>query len=380
MSKPKTNPRRMFLGSELVGGVARIPNRVDLEDDDSDRSPRVPDLGEAARLARLAQRGVLDYISIDDALAGNPAFSGRRRGGLDAIRLASRLAPATEGIFLVPLVRASWVEPSNLIEALIDLEAASGGRHGWELQLHDNHSPMEHSGQLLSAIVDDTWSDAEPLTRLAAQARALRKRRTDWNASPGHASAASGQPVHVMRADTPESAALAAARADVARLTVRNQDDALAKRQSLRQATADCGRPADALKVLIDLTLVLAHDQSHAEARRDLAEEITGRRLGGPGIRFVGTPTALAEACVDWVDSGACDGFTFLPTSLPVDLAMVVREVTPVLTAAGRLPTSYRERQPGRAPRSPRAIPLPRPRGAAPTRFRHGRRVGVGAA
>ncbi|MDR2379983.1 MAG: hypothetical protein LBE08_02200, partial [Bifidobacteriaceae bacterium] len=60
MSKPQAGGRRMFLGSELVGSVDKLPGRLEVEDDDADRLPTTPDLGEMARLARLAQRGVLD--------------------------------------------------------------------------------------------------------------------------------------------------------------------------------------------------------------------------------------------------------------------------------------------------------------------------------
>ncbi|MDR2380066.1 MAG: LLM class flavin-dependent oxidoreductase, partial [Bifidobacteriaceae bacterium] len=301
-------------------------------------------------------------ISIDDTLAGNPLFSGRRRGGLDAVRLAARLAPATEGVFLVPLVRVSWVEPSTLLEALVSLEIASSGRHGWELQLAEDGSPAGHSGELLTAIVDDTWSDADPLTRLAASARAFRRRKLNGAASAGHARLAPRHPVAVMRADNPASAALAVERADVARVTVGTHSEAAAKRSSLKDAAAKSGRDPAQLKVLVDLTITLADVPAHAEARKDLAEEILGQRLGGDGIRFVGTPAALADSCAEWVATEACDGFTFLPTSLPVDLMMLVSGVTPVLAAAGHMPGAYRRPYPGAG--VPRAIPVPRLRRA----------------
>jgi alkanesulfonate monooxygenase SsuD/methylene tetrahydromethanopterin reductase-like flavin-dependent oxidoreductase (luciferase family) len=351
----------MFLGSELVGSIDKLPSRIDLEDEDAERPPAAPNLGQMARLARLAQHGVLDYISIDDTLGGNPLFSGRRRGGLDSVRLAARLAPATAGVFLVPLVRANWVEPSSLLEALVSLEIASAGRHGWELQLQPGASPMGHGGELLTAIVEDTWSAADPLTRLAASARAFRQRKLVWAAGPGKGSGhtlAPRQPVHVMRADSPEATALAVERADVVRVAVASHAEALSKRAALKEAAAKAGRdPAD-LKVLIDLTVTLADLASHAEARKDLAEEIMGQRLGGDGLRFVGTPAALAGCCVEWVQAEACDGFTFLPTSLPVDLMLLVKGVTPALAEAGHTPGAYRQpRHPGGAPR---AVPVRR--------------------
>ncbi|MDR3107408.1 MAG: LLM class flavin-dependent oxidoreductase [Bifidobacteriaceae bacterium] len=379
-----TTNRRIYIGSELVSSVARFPSPIEFDDDDDDRTPFTPDLGLAARLARTAQRGVLDYICVDDTLAGNPPFSGRRRGGLDSIRLATRLATATEGIHLAPVVRSSRVEPSSLLEALVALEIASGGRHAWELQLLDRPSPMTHSGELLSAIVEDTWSEKEPLTKLAAAARALRLQRlgaapdqpnapgaerliqanqgaarpTSLGGLDGLRTASARRPTLVMRADTPPSAALAAQKADIARISAASFDEAAVKRSHLQTAAARAGRESDAVKVLVDLTITLAAEPSHAEARKDLAEKIIGQGLGGGHVRYVGTPAGLAAYCVDWTDQGACDGFTFLPTSLPVDLILVVDGVTPVLAASSHFPSAYGHTS--RQSTSPRSIPISR--------------------
>jgi alkanesulfonate monooxygenase SsuD/methylene tetrahydromethanopterin reductase-like flavin-dependent oxidoreductase (luciferase family) len=395
VNQATNHSRRIYLGSELVSTVDRFPSPIEFDDDDDDRSPTSHDLGLAARLARTAQRGVLDYIYIDDTLAGNPPFSGRRRGGLDSIRLATRLATATDGIRLIPAVRSSWVEPSSLLEAMVGLEIASEGRHGWELQLADHPSPMTHSGELLTAIVEDAWSRGEPRTKLAASARAMRhqrmaagastaqglrpggpvrSRRPGGDAAPGRGGGAGANvplrpPTLVMRADAPGAAALAAEKADVARIKAASPDDAAAKRAELQAAAAGAGRAPESIKVLVDLTVTLAAEPSHAEARKDLAEGITGKTLGDGFARYVGTPAGLAECCIEWADRGACDGFTFLPTSLPVDLMMVVDGVTPALASTSRFPSSY-----GSASRhaaAPRSIPVPRrrePAGAARVR------------
>ncbi|MDR2374410.1 MAG: LLM class flavin-dependent oxidoreductase [Bifidobacteriaceae bacterium] len=364
-----TANKRIYLGSELVSSVDRFPSPVDFDEDDDDQPPAAVDLGATARLARTAQRGVLDFICVDDTLAGNPPFSGRRRSGLDSIRLATRLAAATQGIRLVPAVRSSWVEPSSLLEALVGLEIASGGRHGWELQLLDHPSPKAHSGELLSAIVQDAWSQAEPRTKLAASARAMRRQRLGARAAgrPGGAGSPPRGPVLVMRADTPRSAALAADKADIARVKAESLDDAVAKRAELRAAAAGAGRAPEDVRVLVDLTVTLAHEPAHAEARKDLAEGIIGRRLGGGHARYVGTPAGLAEHCLEWADRGACDGFTFLPTSLPVDLMLVVDDLAPALAATGRFPSAYPHAS--ARPARPRAVPVPRARRApAPSR------------
>jgi alkanesulfonate monooxygenase SsuD/methylene tetrahydromethanopterin reductase-like flavin-dependent oxidoreductase (luciferase family) len=165
-----------------------------------------------------------------------------------------------------------------------------------------------------------------------------------------------------MRADTPQSAALAADKAQVARISATSLDDAAAKRQSLQSAAEDAGRAPGSIKVLVDMTVTLATDESHAHARKDLAEEIIGQRLGGDHVRYVGTPAGLAEWCVEWTNQGACDGFTFLPTSLPVDLMLLVDGVTPALAAGNHFPSAY-GRSTGHSA-APRSIPVPRRRPA----------------
>jgi alkanesulfonate monooxygenase SsuD/methylene tetrahydromethanopterin reductase-like flavin-dependent oxidoreductase (luciferase family) len=194
---------------------------------------------------------------------------------------------------------------------------------------------------LLTAVVADTWSDAEPRTRLAAQMRAQRGRKLNWKAGEAHDKLSPSRPTLVMRADTPEAASLAAERADVARVTAATREEADAKSRSLKDAASNNGRDPASLKVLTDLTVTLAKAPEHAEARKDLAEEMLGHRLGGAGARYVGTPPGLAETCAEWVAAGASDGFTLLPTSLPTDLILVAEEVTPVLARWGHTRGGY---------------------------------------
>jgi alkanesulfonate monooxygenase SsuD/methylene tetrahydromethanopterin reductase-like flavin-dependent oxidoreductase (luciferase family) len=157
---------------------------------------------------------------------------------------------------------------------------------------------------------------------------------------------------------------LCATHANVVRIQATSPEDAYAQRSKIRACAQAASRDPDEVKVLVDLSITLAAVPSHAEARRDLAEEITGEPLGGGDARFVGLPQELAEMCVTWVDEEACDGFTFLPTSLPVDLVHVVDSVVPELQRVGRFPTAYSRHTSHLT--GPRAVPVPRGNVEAP--------------
>ncbi|MDR2114507.1 MAG: hypothetical protein LBO75_04425, partial [Bifidobacteriaceae bacterium] len=140
------------------------------------------------------------------------------------------------------------------------------------------------------------------------------------------------------------------------RVSASSRDQAYVKRARLQDLVQRCGREPTAVRMLVDLPITLSGLPEHAAARLDLAEEITGKPLGGGGARFVGTPAQLTQVLVEWVDHAACDGFTFLPTSLPADLLQVVDVVTPALAAAGYRPSSYLRPSPHAT--TPRAIPV----------------------
>jgi FMN-dependent oxidoreductase (nitrilotriacetate monooxygenase family) len=63
-----------------------------------------------------------------------------------------------------------------------------------------------------------------------------------------------------------------------------------------------------------------------------LAEELTG--LPG-GLEFTGTPEQFADLIEEWVTSGASDGFTLQPATLPGSLELFVDHVVPILQKRG---------------------------------------------
>jgi alkanesulfonate monooxygenase SsuD/methylene tetrahydromethanopterin reductase-like flavin-dependent oxidoreductase (luciferase family) len=76
-----------------------------------------------------AQRALLDFVTLED-------------DGLDAVVLANRLAPVTEGIGLVPVVSATVTEPFLVSTQLAPLDFVSRGRAGVEVRVDAGATPQ----------------------------------------------------------------------------------------------------------------------------------------------------------------------------------------------------------------------------------------------
>ncbi|WP_375488042.1 LLM class flavin-dependent oxidoreductase, partial [uncultured Mycobacterium sp.] len=90
-----------------------------------------------AALAATAERGLLDFLTIDDTLM---AQSGRREaidarrlaGRADAVMVAARIAPTTRHIGLIPVATVTHTEPFHVSKAIATIDHVSRGRAGWQ--------------------------------------------------------------------------------------------------------------------------------------------------------------------------------------------------------------------------------------------------------
>jgi alkanesulfonate monooxygenase SsuD/methylene tetrahydromethanopterin reductase-like flavin-dependent oxidoreductase (luciferase family) len=322
------------MGAELVDAVERFPCRID-DDEDSDTHP--VDLTTLVRLARTAQRGAMDYLIVDDTLAGNPPFSGRRRDAFEAMRLAVRLAPKAHGMRIAPRVHSAWIEPARLLNALVRLELAAGGHLAWQLDMPDHPRSQTRGPELLAAIVKDVWAGEQAKSGLAAMARAHRARRMKEGLMPrrprDHTDDAG--PLLLVRARTQASARLGARHADLVRIAAANAADAAARRRDIRAEAERAGRDPSQIAVVADLTVCLNSVEANAMERAELIEAITDQPLGGDSATYVGTPEGLVDGMARWLETECCDGFTLLPASLPIDLVLAVDLVLPDLRGRG---------------------------------------------
>ena len=92
-------------------------------------------------LVSEAERGMLDFVTIEDGLTlqfEHPLRADERtdrvRGRLDAVLIASRVAPVTSHIGLIPTAITTHTEPFHLSKAIATLDYVSSGRAGIRVQ------------------------------------------------------------------------------------------------------------------------------------------------------------------------------------------------------------------------------------------------------
>jgi alkanesulfonate monooxygenase SsuD/methylene tetrahydromethanopterin reductase-like flavin-dependent oxidoreductase (luciferase family) len=110
--------------------------------------------GYWTELAQQAERGLLDFLTIEDGLdlQSDDRFQAdsrtdRVRGRLDAVLVAARAAPATRHIGFVPTAITTHTEPFHLSKAIATLDYMSGGRAGIRVQVGARAGAAAHFGR-----------------------------------------------------------------------------------------------------------------------------------------------------------------------------------------------------------------------------------------
>lgn len=104
--------------------------------------------------------------------------------------------------------------------------------------------------------------------------------------------------------------------------------------QPLSEQAAAAAAPSTFAQVIVDRA------RSSGLPFTEVAREMPG--LPG-GLELTGTPEQLADLITEWVDSGACDGFTLQPDTVPDALTLFVDHVVPILQARGAHRREYTE-------------------------------------
>ena len=130
-----------------------------------------------------AERGLLDFVTIEDALtlqSDDPLRADDRtdrvRGRLDAVLIASRVAPRTRHIGLVPTAVATHTEPFHLSKAIATLDYVSSGRAGIRVQV--TASPRRGAATSADATVPDVGAGL--LDEAADYVEVLRRLWDSW--------------------------------------------------------------------------------------------------------------------------------------------------------------------------------------------------------
>ncbi|MDH6627395.1 alkanesulfonate monooxygenase SsuD/methylene tetrahydromethanopterin reductase-like flavin-dependent oxidoreductase (luciferase family) [Streptomyces sp. LBL] len=314
----------------------------------------VYDADSYVALARLAERGGLDFVTLDDTFA---------RPGPDALAVLSRVAPATSRIGLVPTVTTTHTEPFHVQAAVATLDWVSRGRAGWRIDVSTSEGEARLFGRRPAAPADALWQEAGEVADVASKLwdsweddAEIRHEATgrfidrdklhhvDFTGSAFSVKGPSivprppqGHPVRVVDATEGPARRTAAEYADVVLVRAVSAVQAAAVRDQVREGAREFGRDPDDLCVLASLVVDLGDGERAAEPGHGGG----GPRQSAQGPLYRGGPVDLAELITAWYTDGTVDGFHLTPAEPRRDLERLVNGTVALLQHRGLFRTFY---------------------------------------
>ncbi|GGW97946.1 LLM class flavin-dependent oxidoreductase [Streptomyces chartreusis] len=349
---------------------------------------RPRDLFTAAYWADLvteAERGLLDFVTIEDGLGLQSSHfldpderTDQVRGRLDAVLVASRVAPLTRHIGLVPTVVSTHTEPFHISKAIATLDHVSTGRAGLRVQLTARPNEAAHFGRrtiarieaydspatqdVVTDLFDETADHVEAVRRLwdsweddaeirdTTTGRFIDRDKLHYIDFEGrHFSVKGpsitprppqGQPIVSALAHDTVPYRLVARAADIGYVTPYDADEARAIVAQIRAEQNAAGRAAEPLHVFGDLLVLLDDDPGAATARRERLDELAGQPYTSDALTFAGTPAQLADLLQELQGAGL-SGFRLRPAVAGHDLPAITRGLVPELQRRGAFRRAY---------------------------------------
>jgi alkanesulfonate monooxygenase SsuD/methylene tetrahydromethanopterin reductase-like flavin-dependent oxidoreductase (luciferase family) len=328
-------------------------------------------------LAQQAERGLLDFLTIEDGLnlQSDDHFQAdhrtdRVRGRLDAVLIAARTAPTTKHIGFVPTAITTHTEPFHLSKAIATLDYVSTGRAGIRVQIGARADTAAHFGrreipplsadrrddpdvqQLITGHFDEAADYVEVLRRLwdsweddaeirdVATGRFIDRDKLHyidfegrWFSVKGPSITPrppQGQPVVAALGHARVPYRLIARSADVGFVTPRDAAHAAEIVAQIRAEQASAGRAEETVHVFGDLVVFLDESRDAAVARKQRLDELAGAEYRSDARVFTGTAVGLADLLQEWQAAGL-SGFRLRPAALPHDLAQITDRLVPEL-------------------------------------------------
>jgi len=332
-------------------------------------------------LVRAADEAGIVFATLEDALSfGGRGFDASEprtdlvRGRLDAVLLASYLAPLTHRIGLVPTVTTTHPEPFHLATGLQTLDHASHGRAG--ARIVAGSSPVERAsfgrrtdgptgfpasgrveddpawtaafreaGEVVEAIrgLADSWED-DAIIRDLDSGRFLDRERVHNIELSGEffsitgasivPRSPQGQPLITALAHQTIPYRFAAEHSDVVFITPADAAATESILAELGAASADVRTDPEPLRVFADLLVLVEETREAAEAVWARLEERAALTTDARVV--VGTPDDVVDEIRALATAGV-DGVRLRPARLPADLAAITEGVLPRAHAAGIL-------------------------------------------
>jgi alkanesulfonate monooxygenase SsuD/methylene tetrahydromethanopterin reductase-like flavin-dependent oxidoreductase (luciferase family) len=330
-----------------------------------------------ADLVAEAERGLLDFVSIEDGLSlqstdrNQPdGRTDRVRGRLDAVLIAARVAPLTSHIGLMPTVTVTHSEPFHLSKAIATLDWVSTGRAGIRVKVSGRQDEAGHfgrrtlpsepqlAGDLFAEAADyvevirrlwDSWEDDAEI-RDAATGRFVDVSKLHyidfsgpWFSVRGPSITPrppQGQPVVAALAHRDVAYRLLATSTDVGFITPRDAASAAQIAAEVRADAAAACRADVPIRLFADLLVFLDDQPGGAAQRRTRLDDLAGAAITSDALVFAGTPAELADLMLDWQSAGLT-GFRLRPATIPHDLREITRGVVPELQRRGAFRNDY---------------------------------------
>jgi len=342
-------------------------------------------------LVQEAEQGLLDFVTIDDALTVQSARRGvpddrvdRVRGRLDAVLVAARVAPTTSRIGVVPVATTTHTEPFHVSKAIATLDYVSAGRAGVQVRVSGTRLEAGQFGrrvvpeldlragtlddpvarQVITELFDeaadyvevvrrlwDSWEDDAEIREVATgrfvdrdklhaidfEGRWFRVRGPSITPRPPQ-----GQPLVTALAHATIPYRLAARQADAVFVTPRDRGDVRRIVAEVRAEEAGVGRQLAPLRIFADLVVFLDDEPGAAAARKDHLDALDGGTYRSDASVFTGTPAELVELLLSWQAEGLT-GFRLRPGTQPYDLEGITRRLVPHLQERGAFRDHYDE-------------------------------------
>ena len=345
------------------------------------------DAGYWADLVAEAERGLLDFVTVEDSLGlqSDDHFdpddrTDRVRGRLDAVLIAARIAPRTRGIGFVSTVAIPQTEPFHASKAIATLDYVSTGRAGVRVQVSARHDVADHFGRralprLSAAAINDPATQQQINDYFAEAADYVEVLRRLWDSWEDDAEIRDvatgrfidrdklhyidfegrwfsvkgpsitprppqGQPIVAALGHGGASYQLIASSTDVGFVTPHDATQAADIAVEIGGLQRAIGRSEDAVHIFGDLVVFLDDTPKAAQARRRRLDDLAGTEYRSDAEIFVGTPGELADLLQEWHAAGL-SGFRLRPAALPHDLTQITEGLVPELRRRGLFRTAY---------------------------------------
>lgn len=346
-----------------------------------------------------AEAAGIDYVTLDDALhlqgadPLNPDAQvpprpqpGTVAGRLDALLIASWVAPRTRSIGIIPTVTTTHTEPFHVATALQTLDHISLGRAGWQLRLSTGaadaaafgrtHAPAIDVDAVLAGTPDaglaDTLADAADVAEVARRlwdswqddaiirdvttGRFLDRDRVhhiDFTSERFSVAGPSivprspqGQLPVTLLAHSPQIFELAARAADVVFITPSSDSvragasrgktvaQLVTEVRAAEQRVDRAAHGLEPLRIVADLVVALDTPAETGADRLARLDRAAGSRFESDTHIAAGSAPEIADLIAEWREA-RIQGVRIRPLALPADLDRIIAELLPLLRGQG---------------------------------------------